>query len=472
MHGRLSAIVGCAAAVMLALLALAAPAAARTGPVQLGAAVSTDPFLFDPDPRYRGTLAAYDSITAETAMKISALQPQRGQFDFTVADALVAFAEANGQQVFGHTLSWCADSTLPGWLRNGTWTRNQLLTVLQNHITTVMGRYGGRVTAWDVVNEALNEDGTRRDCLWQRVIGDDWVEQAFHFARAADPTAKLYYNETRADVQNPKHEATLALVQDFRARGVPIDGVGLQFHLNNPLPSQAQMEESLRRVGELALEAHISELDVPVWNFGGTQERKFARQAEVYRAIATACQAQQACVRITTWGFTDRYTWRLPWASSLPLPFDSEYRPKPAWTALQEVLRPPPAPPPPPPAPQAAQAATVQAAQTAPRPPLGLVAKLRRQRLRTWLARRALTAVVEIGGSESAHLELVVRARGRTLARARVDTAADLQTVRMSLSRAALRRLRELGGARVVLVATASDPDGRIARARTATRPG
>ena len=112
MKRRISAIAGCAAA--LALLGSVGPAHARTGPVQLGTAVGNWPFMSDPDPRYRATLAAnYESITAETAMKIADLQPQRGQFDFTVADAMVAFAEHNGQQVFGHTLSWCTDSPLP-----------------------------------------------------------------------------------------------------------------------------------------------------------------------------------------------------------------------------------------------------------------------------------------------------------------------------------------------------------------------
>jgi endo-1,4-beta-xylanase len=423
----LSTIAGCAAA-LVALMG-PAPAHARTGPVQLGAAVYTEAFQSDPDPRYRATLAGYDSITAETAMKISALQPQRGQFDFTTADAIVAFAESHGQQVFGHTLSWCADSTLPGWLRNGNWSRTGLLAVLEHHITTVMAHFRGRVSAWDVVNEALNEDGSRRDCLWKRVIGDDWVEHAFRFARSADPGAKLFYNEIRADVPNPKHEATVNLVRDLRERGVPVDGVGLQFHLTDRMPTEAQVEDAIRRLGDLGVEVHISEMDVPLWYLGSTLERKLARQAQVYRAVAAACNAQPACIRITTWGFTDRYTWRLPWGQSLPLPFDSEYRPKAAWMAIQEVLRPasptpPPSPPPstepppqaqqPPPAQPATAAASAQtgaapAAAPATPAPLSLMAKLRRQRLRTWLARRALAVVLRVGGSQTASVELVAR---------------------------------------------------------------
>jgi endo-1,4-beta-xylanase len=133
MQRTLSAIAGGAAALCSLLVIAAPPAHARTGPVQLGAGVYTEAFLADPDPRYRATLAGYDSVTPETAMKIAALQPQRGRFEFTNADAIVAFAAAHGQQVFGHTLSWCTDSTMPSWLRKGSWSRASLLS------TTALG---------------------------------------------------------------------------------------------------------------------------------------------------------------------------------------------------------------------------------------------------------------------------------------------------------------------------------------------
>jgi endo-1,4-beta-xylanase len=480
----LSTIVACAAA-MLAAASSAAPAPARTGPVQLGAAVYTEAFQSDPDPRYRATLAGYDSITAETAMKIQALQPQRGRFDFAAADAMVAFAEAHGQEVFGHTLTWCSDSTMPGWLRNGSWSRASLLVVLEQHITAVMTHFRGRVSAWDVVNEALNADGSRRDCLWKRVIGDDWIEYAFRFARGADPGAKLFYNEYGAEVPNAKHDATVNLIRDLRQRGVPVDGVGLQFHVGLPLPIPAQVEEAIRRLGDLGVEVHVSEMDVPISSWGGTVERKLARQAEVYRAVAAACHAQPACFRITTWGFTDRYTWRLPWGSTLPLPFDSEYRPKPAWTAIQEAIHPPsPSPPPgqsPPQAPSpplepppvsARSAAPAGAATATQRPPLSLTARIRRQRMRTWLARRALAAVVQVDGAREAGVELIARVRDRTIGRAVVQVHAGLpQSVLVSLTATGARRLRAMKGARVVLAATATDSEGRRTQAISRARP-
>jgi hypothetical protein len=244
------------------------------------------------------------------------------------------------------------------------------------------------------------------------------------------------------------------------------------------MPTQAQVEDAIRRLGDLGVEVHISEMDVPLWYLGSTLERKLARQAQVYRAVAAACNAQPACIRITTWGFTDRYTWRLPWGQSLPLPFDSEYRPKAAWVAIQEVLRsasptPPPSPQPPPQAeqPPPAQPATAAAsAQTGAAPaaapatpaPLSLMAKLRRQRLRTWLARRALAVVLRVGGSQTASVELVAQVRGRVIGRAIVAIGdAQRHSVRLSLTSIGSRRLRDAGAARVVLAAVATGADGR-----------
>ena len=465
MKPRLILAAACAALFLAA--ASATPAGARTGPVQLGAAVYTDAFLLDPDPRYRATLAGYDSLTAETAMKIGIVQPQRGTFDFTAADAMAAFADAHGQAMFGHTLTWCADSTLPGWLRNGSWTRSSLLTVLEEHITRVVTHFRGRVRAWDVVNEALNDDGSRRDCLWERIIGDDWIAHAFRFARNADPAAKLFYNEVRADFANPKYDATVGLIRELRLAGAPVDGAGLQYHLTDRWPTQEQVQLAIRGLADLGVEVHISELDVPVWRFGGTPERKLVRQAEVYRAIAAACQAEPSCVRITTWGFTDRYTWRLPWQESLPLPYDSEYRPKPAWTAMQEALNPAPAPPPdgPPPAEGQATASAAPAAASAAPPPelpaLSVTARLRRQRLRTWLARHALAARLRIGGTNVARVRLVARVRGRLIGRTSVSVATGAeQSIPIALTRSGRRALRAAPPA-VVLVAVATDGVGR-----------
>jgi GH35 family endo-1,4-beta-xylanase len=336
---------------------------------------------------------------------------------FSTADAIVAFAAANGQQVHGHTLAWCEDAWLPAWLTERGWTRAQLLAVLKKHIDTVMAHFRGRVPTWDVANEAFNPDGSVRDCLWSREIGDDWVEQALRFAREVDPGALLFFNEVHADVPNDKFAAVEATVQDFRARGVPLDGVGLQMHTVRGAPAQDRLEEAIRRLGDLGVAVHISEMDVPTWYLGPTQEERLLRQADSYRRVAAACQAQPACFRITTWGFTDRYTWR--GAGSQPLPFDFEYAPKPAWAAIQELLPLPPASVVAAVAPSAAPAAEV----AAPR----LFARVPRRRRATLLRRGWLPALVALRSAEPAHLVLVARLRGRVIATGEHDLAAALR---------------------------------------------
>ncbi|HEX2087311.1 MAG TPA: endo-1,4-beta-xylanase [Solirubrobacteraceae bacterium] len=309
----------------VALLALTAPAPA--GAVELGAAINDAGFDHG-GAQYRDTFAAhYDAATAESAMKMTALQPSRGTFEFGHADAIVDWARAEGKQVHGHVLVWCADEWSPGWLTGRSWTREELLEVMEDHIRTVMDHFEGRVETWDVVNEALADDGSRRDCVWQRHIGDDWVAQAFRFARAADPRARLFYNEYRADWPNPKFDALLALVA-----GLDLDGVGLQHHTYGFAPLQEEVEDAIARVAALGLRVHVSELNVTTSQIGGD----LARQAQAYWTIAAACAAQPACFRVTTWGFTDRYGWRPP--SELAMPFDVDYRPKPAWEALRRGL--------------------------------------------------------------------------------------------------------------------------------------
>jgi len=464
---RASMLFAVAALCLIALSLFASGrAAARSGPVELGAAVSSDGFSKDPDPRYRATLAGYDAVTAESAMKIAELEPEQDRFEFGLADQIVAFAEEHGQQVHGHTLAWCEDTWLPAWLRERSWTRSELLAVLQKYITTVVAHYRGRISSWDV-NEALNDDGTLRECLWSRVIGSDWVEQALRFARSADPNVRLFYNETRAEVPGAKFEALLAMVRDFRERGVPLDGVGEQMHLTGPAPPQEQIEQTIATLAELGLAVHISELDVPTWHLGNTVERKLARQADAYRTVAAACEARPACFRVTTWGFTDRYTWRGP--STLPLPFDTEYRPKPAWTALQQVLRSASAPAPPPavvavaPEPASASTAAIVAQRNAP----SLSVKLRRQRRATWLRRHRLPVAVSLRSAETAHVELVVRLRRRVIAKAALDFAGrSARTVHLRVTEAGRRSLRRAGRLRLVIEAVATDGRGAQSRIR------
>ncbi len=311
------------------VLAAAGPAAAdpRSGPIELGAAINDAGFAFGGQ-EYRDTfLEHHDAATAESAMKMMALQPERGEYEFARADAIVDWARGAQKKVHGHVLVWCADEWNPSWVTGRSWTREELLAVMEDHIRTVMDHFEGRVDTWDVVNEALVESGDRRDCVWQRHIGDDWVAQAFRIAREADPQARLFYNEWLAEVPKAKYEAMLRLLE-----GVDLDGVGLQNHTYGYAPLQYEVEDAIARLGARGLDVHVSELNVTTSQIGGN----LAQQAQAYWTIAAACQAQPACFRITTWGFTDAYGWRPP--SEKALPFDVEYEPKPAWHAIRRAI--------------------------------------------------------------------------------------------------------------------------------------
>jgi endo-1,4-beta-xylanase len=301
--------------------------------IQAGAAVDTSALAQEAG--YRDTLAReYSSVTAENAMKWGSVEPQRGQFNWSAADSLVAFASASGQVIRGHTLVW--HNQLPGWV-NSSLGAAELGSVLHQHIDTEMGRWRGRIVAWDVVNEALDEDGTLRHGVWLDTLGSGYIADAFRWARAADPAAKLYINDFNVEGVGAKSNALLALVRDLRAAGVPVDGVGFQTHLTiGGLPSSFQ--QNLQRFTDLGVEVSVTEADVrlPL----PSTPTSLATQATIYGQALRACLAVPRCVSFTTWGFTDAHSW-VP--SAFPgqgdaLPFDANLQPKPAYTALQQAL--------------------------------------------------------------------------------------------------------------------------------------
>jgi hypothetical protein len=254
----------------------------------------------------------------------------------------------------------------------------------------------------------------------------------------------------------------LAMARDFRARGVPLDGIGMQMHLTTDAPAQDRMEEAIRRVGELGLDVHISEMDVPTWYMGRTVEEKLARQADSYRRVAAACQAQPACFRITTWGFTDRYSWR--GMDSMPLPFDTEYVPKPAWPALGALRAPAPAPAPAPPAPAAAPARLSSS-------PPALTAQVRRRRLATWLRRHRLPVAITLRSESPTHVVVAARLRERVIATAERELGPDAATVvRLRLGARDRRLLRRARGSRLVVDVSAVGSDGLRTTVRTRVR--
>jgi endo-1,4-beta-xylanase len=320
-------------------------AADRSG-LLIGTAVR--PSLFS-EAAYSETLAReFNMVEAEDAMKWGTIRHTADAFDFHESDEIVRFAQAHGMKVRGHCLVW--DHNNPAWLANGNFTPEQLSHLLQEHITTVMKHYAGRVFAWDVVNEALDERGEFKDSIWYNQPGiglarknEAYVEQAFRWAHEADPQALLFYNENGGEGLNRKSDAIYAMVNQFKRHGTPIDGVGLQMHIEQHEPNPTEVASNIRRLTALGLKVHITEFDVslPLDSNGQVSNDDLQRQAETYRDIVHACLQNPGCTAIQTWGFTDKYSWigsHSHGARGAALPFDRSYKPKSAYDAmLQEI---------------------------------------------------------------------------------------------------------------------------------------
>ncbi|WP_406394248.1 endo-1,4-beta-xylanase [Streptomyces sp. NBC_00882] len=279
--------------------------------------------------------AQFNSLTPGNAMKWGSVEPTRGSYNWAEADQIVNFAEAHGQQVRGHTLLWHNQN--PSWLTNGTWTAAQLGQLMNDHIALEVGRYKGRLAAWDVVNEAFNEDGAYRQTLWYNGLGTGYIAQALTAARAADPAAKLYINDYNVEGVNAKSTALYNLVKSLKEQGVPIDGVGLQAHLIvGQVPSTLQ--QNIQRFADLGVDVAITELDIRMAL--PSDSTKLAQQAADYKAVMNACVAVARCAGVTVWGFTDSDSW-IPGTfpgEGAATPYDENYAPKPAYHAIAAAL--------------------------------------------------------------------------------------------------------------------------------------
>ncbi len=301
------------------------------------------------EPAYASTLAReFSMVEAEDAMKWWVLRPERASYNFLEGDELVHFAQAHQMKVRGHCLVWSRDN--PDWLTQGHFTSRQLSRLLHEHIVRVMKHYTGQVIAWDVVNEALDENGNVRDSLWYNRPGiglsgkeTAYIEQVFRWAHKADPHALLFYNEAEGEGLNHKSDAIYAMVKDFKRRGVPLDGVGLQMHITDFNVDIPAVAANIARLSALGVQVHITELDVslPVDSNDVLRPDDLTRQAEIYRGIVRACLSSPGCTAIQTWGFTDKYSWigsHSRGTRGQALPFDRAYQPKLAHRALLEEL--------------------------------------------------------------------------------------------------------------------------------------
>ncbi|MEU5251599.1 endo-1,4-beta-xylanase [Streptomyces longwoodensis] len=263
----------------------------------------------------------FNMVTPENEMKIDATEPQRGQFNFTNGDRVYNWAVQNGKKVRGHTLAW--HSQQPGWMQS--LSGSSLRQAMIDHINGVMAHYKGKIVQWDVVNEAYSDDGSggRRDSNLQRT-GNDWIEVAFRTARAADPAAKLCYNDY--NIENwtwAKTQGVYNMVRDFKQRGVPIDCVGFQSHFNSGSPYNSNFRTTLQSFAALGVDVAITELDIQ------------GASSSTYAAVTNDCLAVSRCLGITVWGVRDTDSWR---SGDSPLLFNGDGSKKPAYTAVLNAL--------------------------------------------------------------------------------------------------------------------------------------
>lgn len=309
----------------------------------IGVALSQQRFS---DAAYMTAAEEFNYITAENEMKWNHTEPQQGRFTYTEADRIVNFALEHDMALKGHTLVWY--NQLPDWVEALT-TADAVRSAMVNHITQVMTHYKGKLIAWDVVNEAWADSGTDlRDNVFLRTLGPGYIDEAFQAARAADPEAKLYYNDYGADGLGAKSDSIYEMVRSMKERGIPIDGVGLQMHTRiNGWPSAAEFSENVRRLSALGVEVVVSEIDVAACGAEPVADR-LATQRTRYHELMWACLEQEACKGFTVWGIKDRYSWLNYFGPEisgcnegdppLPLLWDDADMKKPAYHGLLDAL--------------------------------------------------------------------------------------------------------------------------------------
>lgn len=309
----------------------------------------------------------FNTISPENILKWEAIHPKAGRYDFDASDRYVAFGETYGMSTIGHTLVW--HNQTPDWVFKDTKgdlvNRDELLKRLREHIQTVVGRYKGKIKGWDVVNEALNEDGTLRQTPWLKIIGEDYIAKAFQFTHEADPDAELYYNDYSLE-NEPKLQGAITLVKRLQAAKIPIRSVGLQGHNNLIFPTLMQQERAIDEFAKLGIKINITELDVSVLpdpagftgaevtlNFSMKEKLdpyKMGLPDEMQKILAKRyadlftifLKHHKNIERITFWNVTDGDSWLnnfpIRGRTNYPLLFDRQGKIKPAFDAVIQTV--------------------------------------------------------------------------------------------------------------------------------------
>jgi len=310
----------------------------------------------------------FNTVTPENAMKWMSIHPEPNKYDFEAADRFVAFGQKNGMFIVGHTLVW--HHQIPKWTfvdsSDKLLSREGMLARLKDHIQTVVGRYKGRVNAWDVVNEALTDEGELRTSGWLKTIGEDFIAKAFEYAHETDPEAELYYNDFSLD-KPAKRDAVVRIVRDLKSRGLRIDGVGIQGHWGMDYPTREDLDAFIDSVATVGVKVMVTELDLDILPsafrymgadlnvrmelrkeldpyVNGLPEEMQQKLADRYAELFSMLLSHPGKVaRVTFWGVYDKTSWLNDWPirgrTSYPLLFDRNYQPKPAFHAVVKTAQ-------------------------------------------------------------------------------------------------------------------------------------
>jgi endo-1,4-beta-xylanase len=310
--------------------------------------VAVDALFTQVNPTYYGILGReFNMVVAGNFMKWSSIHRDgRYAYRFQWPDSMVAYAQAKGMKVRGHTLVWHNQN--PTWLTNPTtpWNPDTLRQVLIEHIDTVVGHFKGKIYAWDVVNEALNDgSGSLRSTLWSDALGRGYIETAFRTAHAADPDALLFYNDYNLETPGAKQDSAFALLSSLKAAGVPVNGIGFQGHLlinsdGSGAPSKQTLVDTFNRFAALGLKIEVTELDVRIPDGSAANPTVLSAQNQAYQNIVGACMAVSACDALVVWGLTDAESW-IPgtfpgWGHALL--WDNAYNKKATYTAVKTAI--------------------------------------------------------------------------------------------------------------------------------------
>jgi len=331
----------------------------------IGAALSADQIAGREPNAMALVKKQFNSITPENILKWEEVHPEPDRYNFEVPDQYVAFGQEQTMHIIGHTLIWHYQT--PDWVFQDTsgrrLNREALLQRMKDHIFTVVGRYRGRIHGWDVVNEAVMADGSLRKSGWSEIIGEDFVEKAFEFARLADPNAELYYNEFDYEYR-PKCDAVIRFVRNLKAKGIRVDGVGIQGHWFLDFPRIEEIENYVVALSELKVKLMITELDIGVLPFvhldsqvadiSSFDAETRAKLNPYHDGLPEVIQKDQAkrygelfsffvkhrdkFGRVTFWGVHDGQSWRsylpIKGRTEYPMLFDRHYQPKLAFDAV------------------------------------------------------------------------------------------------------------------------------------------